>query len=165
MKNTIKPYGEVEAKLGKASGAWEKLTAHIRYNYELDELWQEGNPNHKHHSNLLFKRGGKTLITLCIREGYFIACVVLGKDEREKFDAERKSFEEVICKEYDNTEILHDGKWLGFDVKDESPVDGIFRLIQIKSKPNRKAAPQNLEKCGRLDIGLSKQEITNIIMS
>ncbi|MCL2289421.1 MAG: DUF3788 domain-containing protein [Bacteroidetes bacterium] len=163
--NKIKPYSEVEAKLGQASTAWAKLTGHIRFYYEMDELWEEGNPTHKHHSNLRFRRGGKTLITLCIREGYFIAAIVLGKEEREKFEEQRKKFGEAVRKEYDDTEVFHDGKWLGFDVYDESLIDDIINLLQIKRKPNRKVLPKSLESCGRLDIGLSHQEITSILFS
>jgi len=165
MKNTIKPYSEVKERLGNASVAWEKLTGRIRFHYEMDELWEEGNPTHKHHSNLRFRRGGKTLITLCIREGYFIAAIVLGKEERDKFEQRRKEFGNEICKEFENTEVLHDGKWLGFDVNNESLVDDFIRLLEIKRKPNRKIKPKSLEVCGNLDIGLSHQEITNIILS
>ena len=93
----IKPYSEVEAKLGQTSTAWEKLTGHIRFYYEMDELWEEGNPTHKHHSNLRFRRGGKTLLTLCIREGYFKVAIVLGKEEREKFEQQREIFGETVC--------------------------------------------------------------------
>jgi len=59
---------------------------------------------------------------------------------------------------------LHDGKWLGFEVRDELLIDDIIRFLPIKRKPNRKTMPQNLEICGRLDIGLSHAEITKIIM-
>src|SRR5215469_9661121 len=116
MKNTIELYSKIKKKLGKASIAWEKLTGHIRFYYEMDELWEEGNPTHKHHSNLRFRRGGKTLITLCIREGYYIAAIVLGKDERDKFEQLRKEFGKEVRKEYDDAEVLHDGKWLSFDI-------------------------------------------------
>jgi len=163
-KNTIKPYSEVEEKLGKASVAWEKLTGHIRFYYEMDELWEEGNPTHKHHSNLRFRRGGKTLITLCIREGYFIAAMVLGNDERDKFERQRKKFGKEVQKEYDDAEVYHDGKWLGFDVKDELLIDDVVRLLEIKRKPNRKIMPESLADCGRLDIGLSHQEITSSVV-
>ena len=165
MDRAIKPYEEVKTMLGSASSAWEKLVGYIRFHYEIDELWQAGKPTHKHHSNLYFKRGGKTLIMLCVREGYFIACVVFGKDEREKFDAQRENFGEIICKEYDAAETLHDGKWLGFEVRDELPIDDIIRLLPIKRKPNRKVLPENLEKCGRLDLGLSKEEITKLLIN
>jgi len=165
MDRTIKAYKEVRAMLGDASPAWEKLVGHIRFHYVLDELWQEGKPTHKYYNNLYFRRGGKTLITLAIREGYFIVCIVFGKDEREKFDEQRASFGEAICKTYDEAETLHDGKWLGFNVYDESLIDNITRLLPIKRKPNRKVLPEHLETCGCLDLGLSHEDITTCIIS
>ena len=161
MNRAIKPYEEVKTMLGSASLAWEKLVGHIRFYYEMDEQWAEGKPTHKHRNNLYIRRSGKSFVILGLREGYFGVCVVLGKAEREKFDAQRETFGEAICKEYDEAETLHDGKWLGFEVRDESLIDDIVRLLHIKRKPNRKILPENLEKCGRLDLGLSKEEITN----
>jgi len=163
MDRPIKPYKQVKEMLGNASLALEKLTGHIRFYYVMDELWEEGKPTNKHYNNLRIRRGGKTLITLCLREGYFIACVVLGKDEREKFDEQREAFSETTCKEYDEAKTYHDGKWLGFDVYDDSIIDDIIRLIHIKRKPNRKILPESLEKCGILDLGLSHEDITNLI--
>jgi len=165
MDRPTKPYNEVKAILGSASPAWEKLTGHIRFHYTMDEIWAEGNSNHKHYNNLYFKRGGKTLVTFAIREGYFIVCVVLGKAEREKFEEQRGTFGEMACKIYDETHTYHDGKWLGFDVYDESLIDDIIRLLPIKRKPNRKVLPDNLEKCGCLDIGLSHEDITSHIIT
>jgi hypothetical protein len=151
--------------LKSASSAWEKLAGHIRFFYAMDELWVEGNPAHKHYNNLYFKRSGKTLITLCIREGYFIACIVLGKDEQEKFDKQQKTFGKEVCKTYNETKRYHDGKWLAFDVHDESLIDDIIRLLHIKRKPNRKILPESLEKCGSLDLGLSHEDITNCLIT
>jgi len=164
MDRSVKPYEQVQAMLGKASPAWEKLVGNIRFFYVMDELWDEGKPTNKHYNNLRFRRGGKTLVTLCIREGYFIACVVLGREEREKFDELREAFGEIVCKVYDDEETLHDGKWLGFEVRDESLIDDIIRLLNIKRKPNRKILPESLEKCGRLDLGLSHEDITNYLV-
>ena len=160
MDRPVKPYDEIKATLGEASSAWEKLTGQIRYHYMLDEKWDEGKPTHKHYNNLYFRRGGKAFATLCLREGHFLVGVVLGKDERAKFDAERESFGVAICKEYDAAEVLHDGKWLGFEIHDDSLIDDLFKLLRLKRKPNRKIMPENLEKCGRLDIGLSHEEVT-----
>ncbi|MDR0767901.1 MAG: DUF3788 domain-containing protein, partial [Methanosarcinales archaeon] len=91
MDRAIKPYKQVKAMLGSASPAWEKLVGHIRFFYVMDELWKEGNPTHKQYNELYIRRGGKSLTILGIREGYFIACVVLGKNEREKFDEQRET--------------------------------------------------------------------------
>ena len=165
MDRAIKPYAQVKTMLGNASSAWEKLVGHIRFFYVMDELWEEGKPTHKHYNNLRFRRGGKTLVTLCIREGYFIACIVLGKEEREKFDEQREAFGPVARKVYDETHTYHDGKWIGFDVRDESLIDDMIRLLHIKRKPNRKSLPERVEACGRLDLGLSHEDVTNYLIT
>jgi len=129
----------------------------------MDEEWYEGNPAHKRHNDLRFRRGGKTLITASFREGYFHITIVLGKEERERFDLQRESFSETICKEYDAAHTYHDGKWLGFEIYDDSLIDGIISLLPIKRKPNRKVLPKSLELCGQLDLGLLHTDITNKI--
>jgi len=165
MDRPIKPYNEVKAMLGTASPAWEKLTGHIRFYYEMDEIWAEGKATHKNRNNLYFKRGGKSFTILAIRERYFIVAVVYGKDEREKFEQHRKEFSEVVQKEYDAAETLHDGKWLSFDVYDDTLVIDIIKMLSIKRNPNRKVLPESMDKCGHLDIGLSHGDITDLIFS
>ena len=165
MERAIKPYEQVKTMLGSASSAWEKLVGHIRFFYVMDEQWAEGKPTHKNYNNLYIRRSGKSLIILGVREGYFIVCVVLGKEERERFDEQRETFSEAVCKEYDEAETYHDGKWLAFDVYDESLVDDIIRLLYIKRKPNRKILPESLEICGCLDLGLSHEDITNCLIT
>jgi len=165
MDRPTKAYAQVKAMLGSASGAWEKLIGQIRYHYEIDEIWAEGKPTHKHHNNLYFKRGGKALATLAIREGYFLASITLGAKEREKFDAQRAAFGEKICKEYDACKVLHDGLWIGFEIRDDMLlVDDFVRLMHLKRKPNRKILPKSLDACGQLDIGLSHEEITQLLL-
>ena len=150
--------------LGDASKAWEKLVGHIRFYYEVDEIWAEGKPTHKHYNLLFFKRSGKSLITLCLREGFFLVSITFGEKERKMFEDQRESFDKAVCNEYDEAETLHDGKWLGFEVRDDSLIKDIIRLLHVKRKPNRKILPESIEKCGQLDIGLSHEDITKIII-
>lgn len=164
MDRPIKPYEQVKSMLGDSSPAWEKLTGYIRYHYIMDEKWDEGKPTYKHYNNLFIRRGGKALISLSVREGFFIASITLGKEEREKFDMQRETFSDATCKKYDRAEALHDGKWLGFEIYDQSPLDDIIRLLHIKRKPNRKILPESLENCGRLDLGLSHDDITGLLV-
>ena len=164
MDRPTKAYAQVKVLLGGAAPAWEKLVGQIRYHYEIDEIWQEGKPTHKHYNNLFFKRGGKALISLHLREGYFLACVVLGAKEREKFEQQRAEFSEIIRQAYDAADNLHDGKWLGFEVRDDELVDDIFRLLPLKRKPNRKILPASVDICGQLDIGLAGDEMTKILV-
>ena len=163
MDRPIKPYDEVKAMLGNASPAWEKLTGYIRFHYMVDEIWAEGKPTHKNRNNLYFKRGGKSFAILGIREGHFIVVVVYGKDEREKFEQRRREFSEAVQKEYDAAETLHDGKWLGFYVYDDTLIDDIIKLLLIKRKPNSKVLPKSMDGCGCLDIGLSHDDITKLL--
>ena len=164
MSRATKPYAEVKTMLGDSSTAWEKLTGHIRYYYMLDEVWDPGKPTNKNYNNLYFRRGGKTLIGLCLREGYFIAYLVLGKNERAKFDEQRAAFGEAMQKEYDRAEVYHDGKCIGFDVYDDGIIDDIIRLLPLKRKPNRKVLPDSLERCGCIDIGMAHEDITELIV-
>jgi len=164
MDRPIKPYEQIKAMLGNdASRAWERLAGYIRFHYVMDEKWDEGKPTNKHYNNLYFRRSGKALITFCVREEYFMAYVVLGKAEREKFNQQRDAFSETICKAYDEAETYHDGKWLGFDIYDETLVEYIIQLVNLKRKPNRKILPKNMEKCGILDLGMSHEEVTKHI--
>jgi hypothetical protein len=163
LDRPVKPYEQVKAMLGSASSAWEKLMSYVRCHYVVDEKWAEGKPTHKHYNNLFVRRGGKSFIGLSLRDGYFQATITLGKEERERFDAERDTFSEAVRRQYDEAETLHDGKWLGFKVCDELPIDDIIRLLQIKSKPNRKVLPANIEMCGQLDIGMSREDISRLI--
>jgi len=164
MNRPTKPYVEVKTMLGTASVAFEKLIGYIRFHYEMDENWAEGKPTHKHFNNLFIKRSGKALLSLHLREEFFIVSITLGKNERDKFDEQREHFSETVRKLYDETEILHDGMWLGFEVRDDSLVDDFIRLMQIKRKPNRKILPEIMEKCGCLDIGMAHDEITKYVM-
>ena len=165
MNRPIKPYEQIKTMLGSASPAWEKLAGHIRYHYIVDEKWAEGKPTHKHYNNLFIRCGGKALTSFHIRDGYFIVSITLGKNERDKFDEQRETFGTTVRDEYDKAETLHDGKWFGFEIRDETLIDDIIRLVHIKRKPNRKILPKSYEKCGCLDLGLSHEEITNRICS
>lgn len=162
-ERATKAYGQVKAMLGDASSAWEKLVGHIRFYYEMDEQWEEGKPTHKHYNNLFIRRGGKSFVILSLREGYFSVSVVLGKNEREKFEEQRETFNDAVSKIYDEAHTYHDGKWLGFEVRDEMWIDDIIRLLHIKRKPNRKILPESLEKCCCLDLGLSHEDITKLL--
>ena len=68
--------------------------------------------------------------------------IILGKDERDKFEARRSEFPESIQDLYDNERTLHDGKWLLIRVEDMETLEVVKKLILIKKKPNRKPFPK-----------------------
>ena len=61
--------------------------------------------------------------------------VILGKEEREKFERDREDYSLEVRKVYDESRTYHDGKWMMFELTDESLFSDFMRLLKIKRKP------------------------------
>ncbi len=123
----------------------EEAMCFMRGNYALDEV---GNGK----DELKFRRGGKTVLTIYIREDRYDFLVIFGKAERERFEAERSTFLQILQDIYDNSKTYHDGKWMLIPVADLDTLEGVKQLIRIKKKPNRKTFPKDnaiYSKCGQ----------------
>ena len=64
--------------------------------------------------------------------------VILGKDERAKFEMQRELFSNEVQMIYDEATTFHDGKWIMFELKNTELFNDMERLLLIKRKPNRK---------------------------
>lgn len=114
---------------------WNKLNALIQEKYDMDRLWNKGGKAWKYEYK--YRRGGKTLCALYARESCVGFMVILGKDERLKFEADREHYSKEVQRIYDETQTYHDGKWLMFEPTDTTLFDDFIRLLRIKRKPNR----------------------------
>lgn len=114
---------------------WNKLNALIEEKYDMDRLWNKGGKAWKYEYK--YRRGGKTLCALYARESCVGFMVILGKDERLKFEADREHYSKEVQSIYDETQTYHDGKWLMFEPTDTTLFDDFIRLLRIKRKPNR----------------------------
>lgn len=85
-----------------------------------------------------YRRGGKTLCALYARKNRIGFLVVLGKDEREKFETERAHCSKEAQAAYDRAQTYPDGKWILFEPVDASLFADFIRLLRIKRRPNRK---------------------------
>ena len=72
------------------------------------------------------------------RENCIGFMIVLGKDERIKFEAEKETYSKEVQEIYDNTHTYHDGKWIMFEPIDTSLFNDFIRLLCVKRKPNKK---------------------------
>lgn len=115
---------------------WEKLCALIDEKYDMDCLWDRGGKVWTYEYK--YRRGGKTLCALYARENCVGFMIILGKDERLKFEKDRESYSKEVQRIYDETKTYHDGKWIMFEPIDTSLFDDFIRLLRIKRKPNRK---------------------------
>jgi hypothetical protein len=114
---------------------WNKLNALIEEKYDMDRLWNKGGKAWKYEYK--YRRGGKTLCALYARESCVGFMVILGKDERLKFEADRAHYSKEAQRIYDETQTYHVGKWLMFEPTDTTLFDDFIRLLRIKRKPNR----------------------------
>lgn len=115
---------------------WTKLCAAIDEKYEMECLWNSGGKAWTYEYK--YRRGGKTLCALYARENNIGFMIILGKDERTKFEAERENYSPQVQKIYEETKTYHDGKWIMFEPTDTSMFNDFIRLLRIKRRPNRK---------------------------
>lgn len=138
MKETFQiPTPEtLEALTGKELyDLWTSLHQLIEQKYNIEQMWNHGGKKWTYEYK--YRRGGKTLCALYAKEQTIGFMVILGKDERTKFESMREMFSNAAQKIYDETTTFHDGKWLMFELKDTSLFNDIERLLSIKRKPNR----------------------------
>ncbi len=137
MINIIPDENDMIALIGQSLyDVWQKLCAAIDEKYDMDRIWNSGGKAWTYEYK--YRRGGKTLCSLYARENRMGFMVILGKDERAKFEAARDNYSELVQKIYDETKTYHDGKWLMFEPIDTSLFGDFVQILAIKRKPNRK---------------------------
>lgn len=137
MLDKIPGEEEMTALVGKSLyDVWSRLCAAIDEQYEMDRLWDHGGKAWRYEYK--YRRGGKTLCALYARENCVGFMVILGKEERLKFEADRGNYTKEVQKIYDEAQTYHDGKWIMFEPVDTSLFPDFIRLLRIKRRPNRK---------------------------
>ena len=114
---------------------WNRLCTRIDETYDMDHLWNKGGKAWKYEYK--YRRGGKTLCALYARENCIGFMVILGKEERLKFEADQDSYAKEVQETYSEAQTYHDGKWIMFEPVNTSLFDDFLRLLAIKRRPNR----------------------------
>jgi len=137
MFDIIPTEEEMRALVGKSLyDVWNELCACIDEKYDMDCSWNNGGKAWKYEYK--YRRGGKTLCALYARENCVGFLIILGKDERLKFEKGREKYSKEVQRIYDEVKTYHDGKWMMFEPTDTSLFDDFIKLLSIKRKPNRK---------------------------
>lgn len=92
----------------------------------------------KHGWSLRYKKS-KAFCTLLPEYRAFSVVVVLGGSERDKVEAQRRTFSPRLLKLYDAAETYHDGKWLKIGVSSREDLKDVTDLLLLK-RPRRVAA-------------------------
>lgn len=134
----VKPtQDEIRDILGEdAFAVWQAIRYFILDHYIMDLSWDEGGKYGVYECK--FRKSGKTLCTLYIKDNELVALIIFGKGERDKFEAERRDFSPQLQQIYDAAKTYHDGKWMYIKLRDPHLVPDITRMLCIKKKPNRR---------------------------
>ena len=134
---------------------WQKLCAAIDEKYDMDCIWNSGGKAWTYEYK--YRRGGKTLCALYARENCVGFMVILGKDERVKFESVRSEYSDSVQKVYDDSKTYHDGKWLMFEPVDTSLFGDFMQLLAIKRRPNRKQKVVEAKMAKKIDPKQTKR--------
>lgn len=136
MLDKIPNEKEMIALIGQSLyDVWKKLCVLIEERYDMECLWDKGGKAWIYEYK--YRRGGKTLCALYARDNCIGFMVILGKEERNKFERDRGNYSKEVQTIYDKTQTYHDGKWIMFEPTDTSLFNDFVALLSIKRKPNR----------------------------
>ena len=104
--------------------------------YDMEQIWNTGGK--KWNYEYKFRKGGKTLCAFYFKDNTLGFMIIFGKDERTKVEKIRNELSSSVLETYDNAETFHDGKWVMFNITNNSIIEDLKKLLFIKRKPNRK---------------------------
>ena len=111
---------------------WLELRQYLESSYDFaPELVNYG----KHGWTIRYRKSGKTLCSLFPEKGAFTVLIVLGKKEAEKALSMMNEFNAAVRRLLDDTNQLHDGRWLWIRVLKQSDIRSIKELLTLKRKP------------------------------
>ena len=104
--------------------------------YDMEQIWNTAGK--KWNYEYKFRKGGQTLCAFYFKDNTLGFMIIFGKDERTKVEKIRNELSSSVLETYDNAETFHDGKWVMFNITNNSITKDLKKLLFIKRKPNRK---------------------------
>ena len=125
MENIKKEELEKLIGINKVNIFYDIVDEIIKF-YDMEQIWNNGGKKWTYEYK--FRKGGKTLCAFYFKNNILGFMIIFGKDERTKVEEIRN----------DNAKTFHDGKWVMFNITNNSIIEDLKKLLFIKRKPNRK---------------------------
>lgn len=126
---------EIVKTIGERSSLWLKIHEFIAANYDFSpELVFWGK---KYGWAIRYRKKSKTLGYFFPEAGAFSVLLVLGGKEAEKVASVAGQLSASVKSVFENTEQLHDGRWLWIRVLTEPDVASVKLLLQAKAKQKK----------------------------
>ena len=91
--------------------------------YDMEQIWNKGGK--KWIYEYKFRKGGKTLCAFYFKDNTLGFMIIFGKEERTKIEEMRNEISPSILEIYDTAETFHDGKWVMFEITDDSLLEDL----------------------------------------
>ena len=123
---------EIIKTIGARSSLWLEIHEFVEKNFDFSpELVFF---TKKHGWAIRYRKSGKTLGYFFPEDNAFSVLLVLGSKESDKVDLIKYKLEARVKSVFENTEQLHDGRWLWIRVLTKSDVESVKLLLQAKRK-------------------------------
>jgi hypothetical protein len=114
--------------IGERSSLWLRINENYDFNKELAFF------SKNYGWTVRYRKGKKTLVSCFPEKDAFSVLLVLGLAEAEKVNQIREELNENFLSVFDETELLHDGKWMWIRILNQEDLDSLTKVIQIKRK-------------------------------
>lgn len=135
MENIKKEELEKLVGIDKVNIFYDIVDEIIKF-YDMEQIWNNGGKKWTYEYK--FRKGGKTLCAFYFKNNILGFMIIFGKDERTKVEEIRNELSPSVLETYDNAKTFHDGKWVMFNITNNSIIEDLKKLLFIKRKPNRK---------------------------
>ncbi len=110
-----------------------RFCSEIKGKYHCTEIIEYSSCSMEKGWNVKFKKAGKSLCTIYLREGYFTAMVVVGRKEKPRVEEILPECTADLRLLYDRTREVNGQRWLMIDLEDDGELyRDVLRLIQIR---------------------------------
>lgn len=118
--------------IGEKADLWEMIHNFISQNYNFNKEIAFFSKNHGW--TVRYRKAKKTFASFFPENSAFSVLLVLGKDEAEKVNLIRTKLNDNFMTVFDNTEQLHDGRWLWIRILNQTDIDTLIKVLITKRK-------------------------------
>ena len=128
------PEEQILELLGMKAGLWLSLREYLA-DYYPDCVPVFGIEGKNKEYVIRYRKSGRTLVTLYSARSSLVVLVVLGKEEVAKTEALVDKLSTKVRKLFQETDQLHDGRWLWIRPSSKTDVESIKLLLSTKRRP------------------------------
>ena len=126
---------EIEGAIGERLPLWIEIHRYIKDKYDFDKELVFFTK--KYGWAIRYRRKGRTMIYFFPEVHAFSILIVLGKQESEKVTTQISHLTDKMRSVFEETEQLHDGRWLWIRIIEESDLESLKILLAAKRKPKK----------------------------